>query len=61
MEPNTEAFFVSERCGPLSRKIAWLMVDRYGELADFLKAGRELAPRPAGARTGSSTPTCQPS
>ena len=32
-----------------------------GELADFLKTGRELAPRPAGARTGSSTPTCQPS
>ena len=35
MEPNTEAFFASERCGPLSRKTAWLMVDNYSELAGF--------------------------
>ena len=33
MELNTEAFFMSERYGPLSRKTAWWMVGRYGELA----------------------------
>lgn len=33
MEPETEAFFVSERRGPLSRITAWLMIRNYGELA----------------------------
>ena len=33
MQPATEAFFVSERRGPLSRKTAWLAVRKYGEWA----------------------------
>jgi type 1 fimbriae regulatory protein FimB len=33
MKPDTDAFFISERRGPLSRKTAWLMVRTYGELA----------------------------
>lgn len=33
MKPDTDAFFVSERRGPLSRKTAWLVVRRYGEAA----------------------------
>jgi len=33
MRPATEAFFVSERRGPLSRITAWLMIRNYGKLA----------------------------
>jgi type 1 fimbriae regulatory protein FimB len=33
MQPETDAFFISERCGPLSRKTAWVMIRTYGELA----------------------------
>ena len=33
MKPDTDAFFISERRGPLSRKTAWLMIRTYGELA----------------------------
>ncbi len=33
MKPETDAFFVSERRGPLSRKTAWLAIRKYGELA----------------------------
>jgi len=33
MKPKTDAFFVSERRGPLSRKTVWFMIGRYGELA----------------------------
>jgi type 1 fimbriae regulatory protein FimB len=33
MKPETDAFFVSERHGPLSRKTAWLAIHNYGELA----------------------------
>lgn len=33
MKPDTDAFFVSERRGPLSRKTAWLMIRAYGRLA----------------------------
>jgi type 1 fimbriae regulatory protein FimB len=33
MQPETDAFFISERRGPLSRKTVWFMIDRYGELA----------------------------
>jgi type 1 fimbriae regulatory protein FimB len=33
MKPATDAFFVSERRGPLSRKTAWLAIRNYGELA----------------------------
>jgi len=33
MKPETDAFFVSERRGPLSRKTAWLAIRNYGELA----------------------------
>jgi len=33
MQPETDAFFVSERRGPLSRKIAWLAIRPYGERA----------------------------
>lgn len=33
MRPATDAFFVSERRGPLSRKTAWLAVRRCGERA----------------------------
>ena len=33
MKPQTDAFFISERHAPLSRKTAWLMVRTYGELA----------------------------
>lgn len=35
MKLETDAFFVSERCSPLSRKTAWLFVRHYGELADL--------------------------
>ena len=35
LKPETDAFFVSERRGPLSRKTAWLFIRRYGELADL--------------------------
>ena len=31
MKPDTEAFFVSGRRGPLSRKTAWLTIRNYGE------------------------------
>ena len=33
MEPETDAFFISERRRPLSRKTAWVMIRDYGELA----------------------------
>jgi type 1 fimbriae regulatory protein FimB len=33
MKPDTDAFFVSERRSPLSRKTAWLAIHNYGELA----------------------------
>ena len=33
MKPETEAFFVSERRGPLSRKTAWVMIREYGRRA----------------------------
>jgi len=33
MKSETEAFFVSERRGPLSRKTAWLAIRNYGKLA----------------------------
>ncbi len=33
MKPETDAFFVSERRAPLSRKTAWRAVRNYGELA----------------------------
>jgi type 1 fimbriae regulatory protein FimB len=33
MRSETDAFFVSERRGPLSRKTAWLAIKTYGELA----------------------------
>ena len=33
MKSETEAFFVSERRGPLSRKTAWLAIRNYGERA----------------------------
>ncbi len=35
MKPETEAFFISERRGPLSRKTAWLAIRNYGELAEL--------------------------
>ena len=33
MQPKTDAFFVSERRGPLSRKTAWVMIRDYGRRA----------------------------
>jgi type 1 fimbriae regulatory protein FimB len=33
MKPETDAFFISERRGPLSRKTVWCMIGRYGECA----------------------------
>jgi len=33
MKPETDAFFISERRGPLSRKTAWVMIRDYGKLA----------------------------
>jgi type 1 fimbriae regulatory protein FimB len=33
MKPETDAFFISERRGPLSRKTAWLAIRTYGKLA----------------------------
>ena len=33
MKPETDAFFISERRGPLSRKTAWLAIRTYGERA----------------------------
>ena len=33
MKPETDAFFISERRSPLSRKTTWLFIRRYGELA----------------------------
>jgi len=33
MKLETDAFFISERRGPLSRKTAWVMIRHYGELA----------------------------
>jgi type 1 fimbriae regulatory protein FimB len=35
MKPDTDAFFISERRRPLSRKTAWLMIRDYGEKADL--------------------------
>ena len=33
MKPETDAFFISERRSPLSRKTVWLMIRDYGRLA----------------------------
>ena len=33
MQPDTDAFFLSERRGPLSRKTVWLMIRAYGRRA----------------------------
>ena len=33
MKPKTDAFFVSQRRGPYSRKTAWLAIRQYGERA----------------------------
>ena len=33
MKPETDAFFISERRRPLSRKTVWFMIGRYGALA----------------------------
>jgi type 1 fimbriae regulatory protein FimB len=33
MKPETDAFFIRERHGPLSRKTAWLAIRTYGKLA----------------------------
>jgi type 1 fimbriae regulatory protein FimB len=33
MKPEKDAFFVTERRGPLSRKTAWVMIRGYGRLA----------------------------
>jgi type 1 fimbriae regulatory protein FimB len=33
MKLETNAFCICERCGPLSRKTAWVMIRHYGELA----------------------------
>ena len=33
MKPDTDAFFISERRGPLSRKTAWLAIREYGRRA----------------------------
>ncbi len=33
MNPETDAFFVSERRGPLNRRTAWLAIRNYGEQA----------------------------
>ncbi len=33
MQPETDAFFISERRSPLSRKTAWLAIRTYGERA----------------------------
>ena len=33
MQPDTDAFFVSERRRPLSRKTAWVMIRDYGRMA----------------------------
>lgn len=36
MKPETDAFFISERRGPLSRKTAWLAIRTYGERAGLV-------------------------
>ena len=41
MKPGNDAFFVSERLGPLNRRTAWDAIRRYGE-----KAGLPLAAHP---------------
>jgi type 1 fimbriae regulatory protein FimB len=41
MQPRTQALFMSERRGSLSRKTAWLAIRRYGEAA-----GLEIAAHP---------------
>lgn len=33
IKPHTDAFFVSERRGPLNRRTAWNAIRRYGEMA----------------------------
>lgn len=33
MKPKTDAFFISERRSPLSRKTAWCAIRKYGEIA----------------------------
>ena len=35
MKPETDAFFISERRSPLSRKTAWLAIRAYGRRADL--------------------------
>ena len=41
MKPDTDAFFISERRGPLNRKTAWLAIRTHGE-----RAGLPLAAHP---------------
>ncbi|MHB9074669.1 MAG: tyrosine-type recombinase/integrase [Desulfobaccales bacterium] len=41
LQPETDAFFVSERRGPLNRKTAWLAIRTYGE-----RAGLPVAAHP---------------
>jgi type 1 fimbriae regulatory protein FimB len=41
MQPETDAFFLSERRGPLNRKTAWLAIRTYGE-----RAGLPVAAHP---------------
>ena len=38
MQPDTDAFFLSERRGPLSRKTAWVMIRDYSKQADLAVA-----------------------
>jgi type 1 fimbriae regulatory protein FimB len=38
MQPETDAFFLSQRRGPLSRKTAWLAIRQYGQRAGLTVA-----------------------
>jgi type 1 fimbriae regulatory protein FimB len=48
MKPEIDAFFVSERRGPLSRKTAWLATRTYGERAGLPVEAHPLMLRHAG-------------
>ena len=50
MKPETDAFFLSERCGPLSRKTVWFMIGRYGK-----RAGLPVDAHPHMLRQGADT------
>ena len=50
MKSDTDAFFISERRGPLSRKTAWLATRTYGEIAREL--GDPLLAREVGQALG---------